>query len=246
MQRTLVISDIHGEAGMLDALLEKAEYIAGKDRLILLGDYIDRGPDSKGVVDRVIQLVKNGAVALQGNHEHMMIRSLTEGHERTWRNWTGRNGGDATLKSYGFEPESFLFRDEEEFIQPVLSDAVLARHLAFLQRLPVYMEEEDTVFVHAGVKPDVPLAETDPYDLVWIRDEFHSKYAGPKTIVFGHTPVSGLHGDPDSHHIFFGANSIIGIDGGAVFGGQLNCLVLPEKKEISVPADHTHKKGPAS
>ncbi|GKV69509.1 serine/threonine protein phosphatase [Sporosarcina sp. NCCP-2716] len=236
MKRTLVVSDIHGELEMLDALLEKAAYDPAEDRLYLLGDYIDRGPDSKAVVDRVMELVRGGAVALQGNHEDMMIRSLIDGNEKTWRNWTGRNGGEATLKSYGFEPESFLFAEDEDFVKPYLHSDILTRHLDFIRSLPYYSEADGFLFVHAGVKPGIPPEETDPYDLVWIRDVFHTGYAGEETVVFGHTPTMGLHGDKDNHHIYFGANRIIGIDGGAVFGGQLNCLVLPEKEELSVTA----------
>ncbi|MBD7907865.1 metallophosphoesterase family protein [Sporosarcina gallistercoris] len=236
MKRTLVISDIHGELGMLTALLEKVSYNSKKDRLFLLGDYIDRGTDSKATLDKVMELVEGGAVALKGNHEDMMIQSLIDGNERTWRNWTGRNGGEATLQSYGFEPESFLFSDEEEFQKPHLHSDQLNRHLEFIQNLPYYIEEEDTIFIHAGVKPGVPLEETDPYELIWIRDEFHNNYKGPKTVIFGHTPTRGFRDDENDHSIYFGANSIIGIDGGAVFGGQLNCLVLPEKKAYYVQA----------
>ncbi|MGG0644818.1 metallophosphoesterase family protein [Sporosarcina gallistercoris] len=236
MKRTLVISDIHGELGLLTALLETVSYNSKTDRLFLLGDYIDRGPDSKATLDKIMELVEGGAIALKGNHEDMMVKSLIDGNERTWRNWTGRNGGDATLQSYGFEPESFLFSDEEEFLKPHLHSDHLNRHLEFIQSLPYYIEEEDTIFIHAGVKPGVPLEETDPYELIWIREEFHNNYNGPKTVIFGHTPTKGFHEDESDHSIFYGRNSIIGIDGGAVFGGQLNCLVLPEKKTYYVQA----------
>lgn len=236
MKRTLVISDIHGELGLLTALLETVSYNSKMDRLLLLGDYIDRGTDSKATLDKVMELVEGGAIALKGNHEDMMIKSLIDGNERAWRNWTGRNGGDATLQSYGFEPESFLFTDEEEFLKPHLHSDHLNRHLEFIQSLPYYIEEEDTIFIHAGVKPGVPLEETDPYELIWIREEFHNNYNGPKTVIFGHTPTRGFRDDESDHSIYYGANSIIGIDGGAVFGGQLNCLVLPEKKAYYVQA----------
>ncbi|WP_432352374.1 metallophosphoesterase family protein [Sporosarcina sp. A2] len=236
MKRTLVISDIHGELDMLISLLKKVAYDSKKDRLFLLGDYIDRGPDSKATLDKVIELVQGGAVALKGNHEDMMIKSLVEGNERSWRNWTGRNGGDATLQSYGFERDSFLFSDEDEFHKPYLHSDHLNRHIAFIEDLPYYIEEDDTIYIHAGVKPGVPLEETDPYELIWIRDEFHNNYAGPKTVVFGHTPTKSLHNDESNNSIYYGTNSIIGIDGGAVFGGQLNCLVLPDNKEISITA----------
>lgn len=236
MKRTLVISDIHGELDMLTELLEKAAYHPKRDRLFLLGDYIDRGPDSKATLDKVIELVEGGAVALKGNHEDMMVKSLIDGNERTWRNWTGRNGGDATLQSYGFQRESFLFFDEDEFQKPHLHSESLNRHLEFIQSLPYYIEELHTIFIHAGVKPGVPLEETDPYELLWIRDEFHTNYRGTKTVIFGHTPTKGLHGDENNTNIYFGKNSIIGIDGGAVFGGQLNCLILPHKRQVAVQA----------
>ncbi|MGN7410846.1 metallophosphoesterase [Sporosarcina sp. SAFN-010] len=236
MKRTLVISDIHGELDMLTALLEKAAYNSTTDRLFLLGDYIDRGPDSKATLDKVMELVKGGAIALKGNHEDMMVKSLIDGNERIWRNWTGRNGGDATLQSYGFEPESFLFSDDQEFQKPHLYSNHLNRHLEFIRNLPYYIEEDDTIFIHAGVKPGVPLDETDPYELIWIRDEFHTNYKGPKTVIFGHTPTKGFRDDENDNSIYYGSNSIIGIDGGAVFGGQLNCLILPEKKEVFVLA----------
>ncbi len=236
MKRTLVISDIHGELDMLTALLEKVAYTPDRDRLFLLGDYIDRGPNSKATLDKVMELVKEGAVALKGNHEDMMIKSLVDGNERTWRNWTGRNGGDATLQNYGFELDSFLFKDDDEFIKPHLHSDHLNRHLSFIQNLPYYIEEDDIIYIHAGVKPGVPLEETDPYELLWIRDDFHANYAGQKTVIFGHTPTKGLYDDESNNSIYYGTNSIIGIDGGAVFGGQLNCLVLPEKNEIAICA----------
>lgn len=238
MRRTLVISDIHGELQMLNDLLHKANYDAAADRLFLLGDYIDRGPDSKATLDKVIELVDSGAIALKGNHEDMMVKSLVDGNERSWRNWTGRNGGDCTLKSYGFRPESFLFADDEEFIKPSLHCEKLDQHITFIQQLPYYIEEEDTIFIHAGVRPGTPLEDTDPYDLIWIRDDFHNNYNGSKTVIFGHTPTSGLHKEENNHSIYHGANSIIGIDGGAVFGGQLNCLILPEKLELNVKSSH--------
>lgn len=236
MKRTLVISDIHGKLDMLNALLEKAAYNPKKDRLYLLGDYIDRGPNSKATLDRVMKLVAEGAIALKGNHEDMMCKSLIDGIERNWRNWTGRNGGDKTLESYGFNRESFLFREDEPFVKPELHSKELARHLKFIQNLPYYIEEDNIIFIHAGVKPGVELADTDPYELLWIREEFHHNYSGVKTVIFGHTPTKGLHADKTDNSIYHGDNRIIGIDGGAVFGGQLNCLVLPDMKELFVKA----------
>ena len=229
MKRTLVMSDIHGELEMFERLLADVKYDYNQDQLILLGDYVDRGPNPKKVLDKVITLKAQGALVLKGNHEDMMIKALTTNDERTWKNWVNRNGGDKTLKSYGFKENEFTVLEEEVFIKPALFSEELAEHLEFIQNLDHSIELEDTIFVHAGVHPKTPLAETDPYILMWIREEFHKGYSGDKTVVFGHTTTKNFHSDPENHSVFFGNNRIIGIDGGAVYGGQLNCLELPKR-----------------
>ncbi|MFD2371453.1 metallophosphoesterase family protein [Brevibacillus sp. GCM10020057] len=225
MERMLVISDIHGELKKLEALLEKAEYDPRKDQLILLGDYVDRGPASQGVLDKIMELHAQGAIVLMGNHDHMMLKSFEQ--DKVFIERWFRNGSQQTLGSYGHAagglgsgvPEALKLTPQ------------LERHIAFLSGLACYHETEDYIFVHGGVHPTTPLHETDPYTLMWIRDEFHTGYKGDKTVVFGHTPTEILHG---THDVYFGENNIIGIDGGAVFGGQLNCLELPSKKVYSV------------
>jgi serine/threonine protein phosphatase 1 len=227
MKRTLVISDIHGEIKLFERLLADVNYNSSQDQLILLGDYIDRGPNSRRVLEKVIELKSDGALVLKGNHEDMMIKALTTDEEHSWKNWIHRNGGRKTLESYGLNESEFVVQEEEQFIKPMLHDETLDRHLNFIQKLDHFIELEEYIFVHAGVHPIQPLEETDPYTFMWIREEFYSAYSGQKTIVFGHTPAMHLHG---KHSIFFGKNRIIGIDGGAVFGGQLNCLELPSKE----------------
>ncbi|MCG7344511.1 serine/threonine protein phosphatase [Sporosarcina sp. ACRSL] len=241
MKRTLVISDIHGELDLFEELLQTANYDPTNDQLILLGDYIDRGPDSKRVIDKVMQLKDEGAIVLKGNHEDMMVRALTTDEERVWKNWTNRNGGDATLKSYGFSEEEFKVEEDAPFVKPNIHSETLEKHLNFIQHLDYYVETDDTIFVHAGVHPEKSIAETDPYELIWIRDIFHNGYAGEKTVIFGHTPTKMLHEDKQSCSVFYGKNRIIGIDGGAVYGGQLNCLQLPEKIVYSINADDKNK-----
>jgi serine/threonine protein phosphatase 1 len=227
MKRTLVISDIHGEIKLFERLLADVNYNSSQDQLILLGDYVDRGPNSRKVLEKVIELKSDGALVLKGNHEDMMIKALTTDEEHSWKNWIHRNGGRKTLESYGLNESEFVVQEEEQFIKPMLHDETLDRHLNFIQKLDHFIELEEYIFVHAGVHPIQPLEETDPYTFMWIREEFYSAYSGQKTIVFGHTPAMHLHG---KHSIFFGKNRIIGIDGGAVFGGQLNCLELPSKE----------------
>ncbi|WP_033541012.1 metallophosphoesterase family protein [Planococcus sp. CAU13] len=221
MKRTLVISDIHGELELFEELLREAGYNANEDQLILLGDYVDRGPDSKGVLERVIELKKHGAIVLRGNHDNMMLAAVNDepGAKERW----ARNGAIPTLKSYdpgiaGMAfPDSDVFRDQVEFIR----------------QMDYFHETDDYIFVHAGVQPGTPVEQTDPYTLMWIREEFYEAYSGDKTVVFGHTPAFLLRGT-DNHAIFFGDNNIIGIDGGAAYGGQLNCLELPGRKSYFV------------
>lgn len=225
MERMLVISDIHGEREKLEALLEKANYDKQKDQLILLGDYVDRGPDSRGVLDKVMELHAQGAITLMGNHDHMMVRSFAQ-DKGVIERWF-RIGGQQTLGSYGHAAGG----QESGAPETLQLTPQLERHIAFLSGLACYHETADYIFVHGGVHPTTPLHETDPYTLMWIRDEFHKGYQGDKTVVFGHTPTESLHG---KHDVYFGENNIIGIDGGAVFGGQLNCLELPSKKVYSI------------
>lgn len=230
MERMLVISDIHGELEKFDGLLAAVGYNPEKDQLILLGDYVDRGPNARGVIEKVIALKEAGALVLKGNHEDLMIKALTTQEERAWKRWAQINGGDMTLRSYGFTEADFAVDENAEtFIQPTLQSEILTQHLAFITNLETYIETEDYIFVHAGVQPGTPVSETDPHTLMWIRDEFHTGYSGHKIVVFGHTSTETLHGDPDNFHVYFGMNRIIGIDGGAVYGGQLNCLELPSQ-----------------
>lgn len=230
MKRTLVMSDIHGELEMFERLLSDVEYDSNHDQLILLGDYVDRGPNSRKVLDKVIELKSEGALVLKGNHEDLMIKALTTNEERAWKHWINRCGGSKTLESYGLNESEFMMPDAEVFVKPVLNSKILDKHLEFIQNLDHIIERDDYVFVHAGVHPTQPIAETDPYILMWIREEFHTGYDGDRTVVFGHTPTKIFHEDAENHTIYFGDNRIIGIDGGAVYGGQLNCLELPKRK----------------
>lgn len=227
MERILAISDIHGELEKWESLLAQVKYDPAKDQLILLGDYVDRGTSSKGVLEKVMQLHEKGAIVLLGNHDHMMIKSFEQDPVFIER-WF-RNGGQKTLASYG-HPASELANGAPESLE---LSPILEEHIAFLRRLNCYYETDDYIFVHGGVHPTTPVCDTDPYTLMWIRSEFHDGYQGEKTVVFGHTPTENFHGE-GNHDVYFGSNNIIGIDGGAVFGGRLNCLELPSKKVYSV------------
>jgi serine/threonine protein phosphatase 1 len=222
LKRTLVISDIHGELNKFLSLLEKVNYNSESDQLILLGDYIDRGPASSSVLDKVIELKQQGALVLKGNHEDMMARAFSVSNNIL--HWV-RNGGRETLISYGYTIENE--NDIESLVTrltPLTPTEKVKEHLEFIESLDYYVEMDDIIFVHGGVHPTTALVDTDPHVLIWIRDEFHRGYKGEKTVVFGHTPTQHFH---EGHDIYFGENRIIGIDGGCVYGGQLNCLELP-------------------
>lgn len=231
MKRTLLISDIHGELLLLEELLQKVQYDSQQDQLVLLGDYIDRGPASKGVLDKVAQLKSQGAQVLMGNHEQIMLDVFEKENKYDWDFWLHTAGGLATMRSYGFSEEDIdQAGDLENFsLHPFLNDKII-EHLEFIRHLDKVIEQEDYIFVHAGVDPKIPLDRNTTKEFLWIRDEFHRQYKGDRTVVFGHTPTPRLHMNRENHQIYFGDNRIIGIDGGAVFGGQLNCLELPSQK----------------
>ncbi|NGZ77600.1 metallophosphoesterase family protein [Saccharibacillus alkalitolerans] len=236
-KRTLAISDIHGELDLFERLLDKTGYDPASDQLVLLGDYIDRGPQSMRTLERVMELRAAGAVALMGNHEDLMLRALVNGGEEDWKRWVVRNGGCATLESYGFADRELRIETGEAFRRPELKSEALARHLDFARGLDRYYETEHVVFVHAGIQPGKTAAESDPSELLWIREEFHLGYGGAKTVVFGHTPTRLLHRDPDNDGLYYGSNRIIGIDGGAVFGGQLNALSVENGEVFYVKSE---------
>ena len=217
MKRTLVISDIHGEYELFDALLKKINYNHEEDQLILLGDYIDRGPKSKDVLNRVMDLKEKGAIVLRGNHDEMMVHAVDD--EPKARDRWARNKGEVTLQTYDPSIDKIQIPDCDEF----------EKHVEFIRSLDYFYETDDYIFVHGGVEPGTPVEESDPFKLIWIREEFYLGYNGEKTVVFGHTPTSILQGK-GNHNVYFGENNVIGIDGAAAYGGRLNCLELPSKK----------------
>ncbi len=195
------IGDIHGCLDPLRGLMDQLR-LSEEDELVFVGDYVDRGPDSKGVIDYLLTL-RGRYTFLMGNHERMFLDFL-QGKDRFLFLY---NGGAATLESYGG-----LGR-------------IPAAHLDFLNRLHLYYETEEHLFVHAGIRPGIPLQEQDPKDLLWIREEFYA-YPGryPKTVVFGHTPMREVLMEEDR----------IGIDTACVYGNKLTCLILPSRQVIQV------------
>jgi len=213
---------------MLRAVYSIAGYNPENDQLILLGDYVDRGPRSKDVVECVMSLVRyDGAIAIRGNHDQRLV-DLARSQDRAVLHKFMVHGGRQTLLSY---------LDSNEIIDPYLSMEALSAfftehyqlHIAFLDSLPLYYEDETHIFVHAGLNPSYSDWRTQPTrDFMYIKNDFiHFPVRAGKTVVFGHTRTVDIHG---TAHIWFGPVRI-GIDGGCAYGQQLNCLVINRNHE---------------
>jgi serine/threonine protein phosphatase 1 len=199
------IGDIHGCIDRLIDLLAKIDADPARDQLVFLGDYIDRGPSSYEVVAYLIELRRRipGVVFLKGNHEEMFTQYL----EGVDRHLFLINGGQATLDSY------MKHRAHEN------GDLIPSDHLRFFASLRLYYQTDDYIFVHAGMREDIPLEAQRSEDLLWIRDEFiASDHHFGKRVVFGHTPFNNP---------LVKVNKI-GVDTGAVYGNRLTCVKLPE------------------
>lgn len=217
--RIYAVGDVHGRIDLLTALRRRiAADAAGapeRRRLIVhLGDYVDRGPDSAGVLDALIDGPPDGfeQVCLKGNHEELFLDVLHGcGDGALWL----ANGGGATMASYGVAEAGHspgMPRSHE-----ALRRAVPPAHLRFLRSLALSHREGDYFFAHAGVRPGIPLAHQREEDLIWIRDAFlRVADAHECIVVHGHTPVRA----PELH------SNRIAIDTGAVWSGRLTAVVL--------------------
>jgi serine/threonine protein phosphatase 1 len=207
--RLFAIGDIHGCPDELGAMLHKIAPRTG-DTVIFVGDYVDRGPSSRDVIELVLDLSQSGpeVVCLKGNHEDMMLSFL--GFQGRYGESFLFNGGAATLDSYGVR-ESEL-RRAVEHLPP--------RHIEFLRGLALSYLRPPYFFVHAGIQPSRQLQEQDAEDLLWIRQEFIFRtHRAGATVVFGHTPMRDTMIDVPYK---------IGIDTGLVYGGKLTCLEFNE------------------
>ena len=208
MTNTYAIGDLHGCRDQLDRLFELCERDAGQQRskFILLGDYIDRGPDSRGVIEFLINLQKwspDEIICLHGNHEDLLLAAL-DGEEAEM-NWLS-NGGNATLRSY----RATRARD----LPP--------SHIDWIRSLHLSHDDGQRFFVHAGVHPERPLDQQRTRDLLWIREPFLSsgKDFG-RLIVHGHTPIQS--GVPDER------SNRLNIDTGAVYCRSLTAAVFNDE-----------------
>jgi serine/threonine protein phosphatase 1 len=212
-EHVIAIGDVHGCNDELQLLLNKVP-LTSDTTIVFLGDYVDRGPDSKGVIDTVLELSKqHKVVTLRGNHEDMMLDFIEDPYSGEAGTFL-YNGGAATLGSYRDDkPGEYTIPDE---------------HVQFLKNLDLYYENEGFFFVHAGV-PDIPLDTIDPEEhrnyLLWVRKPFlDSRYRWKKKVVHGHTPV------PEVER----RSNRTNIDTGCVQGNVLTAIDLPSGRLFQV------------
>lgn len=214
-ERIIAIGDIHGCASSNKALLTALNKQFGADPIyVFVGDYTDRGPDSKQTVDDLIDFDKeHRCIFLRGNHDQMLLDAY---EKNEWDLWLS-NGGNTTLENYDSEPGQFDLPDS---------------HYDFFKDTILYWETDDYFFVHGGISPDLTIRENldseyERSQFLWQRDHVYSlRNRWEKTVVFGHTPVK----EP------LVEKNMIGIDTGCVYKkkgyGKLTAVVLPEIKFI--------------
>jgi serine/threonine protein phosphatase 1 len=223
-RRLYAIGDIHGRLDLLEGLLEQifrdeAER-GGPGELIFLGDLVDRGPDSAQVIDRLMALraERPDVRFLLGNHEEVFLDALS-GDAKALRLFS-RIGGEETILSYGVCPQAYAKADYDA-VHRLLAEAVPAAHRQFLESFENMIVAGDYVFVHAGIRPGIALADQRPADLRWIRDEFLCARAPlEKLVVHGHTISEEIRELPHR----------IGLDSGAYRSGILTAMGFEGEK----------------
>ena len=198
------MGDVHGRLDRLDRVLSR---LPEGRTLVFLGDYIDRGPDSRGVVERLMRLERRRrCILLCGNHEDMLLDALRCAYEGATEDWL-RNGGDATLRSYGAATVRRL------------AEVIPEAHVRFYQELREHWETDEYVFVHAGIRSEGPEA-TDREAKLWLRIAPDEAFGYGKTVICGHTPYKSPLRGPDWINIDTGC--------GKLSSAPLTALLLPE------------------
>jgi serine/threonine protein phosphatase 1 len=221
-QRIYAIGDIHGRNDLLQQLLQHINEDderrgSAQTQIILLGDLVDRGPDSCGVIETAMALKSKrpNSRFLMGNHEEVFIAACRKRDAKTLRFFL-RIGGEATFLSYPIRRSEYLELDIEQ-LSDRLDSLIPKEHLTFLEGFEDQIIIGDYAFVHAGIRPGVPLSEQKSSDLRWIRDEFVAQKGDlEKVIIYGHT----IYEDIDER------GSRIGIDTGAYESGRLTAIGL--------------------
>lgn len=215
-----IMSDIHGCYDQMIKALE--HWDSDKEHLIIMGDMIDRGPDSLKVVHKAMELTDKHpekVTVLKGNHEQMLLEWVYSPEELLSFYYTEQH--EATLKS-------FLGDDYRKYTKAGRGLQLLKhfkKELQFLRRLELFEETENIVFVHAGLNLEAADWRDCHNDLIWIREKFiHSKKVPRKRVFFGHTPTSLIRNEENNRFWESPCGMKIGIDGGVSMGGHLNSL----------------------
>lgn len=220
-KRCYAIGDVHGRLDLLTGLFDAIDTHnrarpARSTTIVMLGDLIDRGPDSRGVIDFLRNPPDIGAslVLLKGNHEEMLLRGLG-GAPATLTKWIAL-GGDQCVRSYGVEPGALLGQPPEA-VESILATHIPLSHIRFLEGFVDSARFGDFLFVHAGIRPGLPLEQQRPADLRWIRKEFlSSSLRHDYVVVHGHSVTTEVEHLPNR----------IGIDTGAYRSGLLTAVCI--------------------
>jgi serine/threonine protein phosphatase 1 len=213
--KSFIIGDLHGCRNMLEEMIGVIPWDPEKDNLIFIGDYLDRGDDSKGVIDILIKLMESSSNVrcLMGNHEGLFLEYFYGRNENTFL----INGGIATLNSYRLNGKIYIPPE----------------HVSFIRSLETIIELDHYYVVHAGLMPGVEIERQSLKDKLWIREDFiFSDYDFGKKVIFGHTPFP----------VPYVADNKIGLDTGAVFGNKLTCIELPDEKFYHVESKRTENQ----
>lgn len=213
--RTIVIGDVHGNykklRELLNGLRSENIYNPSEDKMIFLGDYIDRGENPRITIETIrnLQMENPNVIALKGNHEDMAVKYMENLNTENSSPWPF-NGYENTLYSY------------ESHEDQLLND------LLWMENLPLYHEDDNYIYVHGGINKKLPMEYQKPFDILWSREEFYydtTPYG--KIVIFGHTPVEFL-GNHDNTPVFLNGN--IAIDTGCFYTGVLTALIIEDGK----------------
>lgn len=212
---TYVIGDVHARPHLVEQLIRDVPWDIRNDKIVFLGDLIDRGPDAQGVVELIKGLVKENPniVVLRGNHEQMLLDCI-DYQDPQWL--VPENGGLTTIASYGYDLDE---------IDDVTEIRIPEEHVEFLRSLPFYHEDEQAIYVHAGLVLGEHPSETDPDVLMWTRDvDFYRSYSG-KVCFFGHTPTQYLPRDRRQRRFaIYIHGSCVGLDTSGEAESPLSCI----------------------
>jgi serine/threonine protein phosphatase 1 len=217
---TFVVGDVHGRLWLLKQLIEETGIDTKNDKIVFLGDLIDRGENSPGVVEYVTKLKKENknVITLRGNHEQMLLDFI----DNCDLNWLHpANGGGKTLAQYGSPIEEFAGFSNLN---------IPGHHLDYFRSTILFHEDEHAIYVHAGLTPGLHPSDDTPHNLLWSRNQTFYDYYNGKLCFFGHTPTRYIHSGMLLHeHAVFVGKHAVGMDTGYKEDDPLSCLRMEDK-----------------